>query len=174
MQLVCLLRCECIEDFVLWQFNWKFLFSRGITAGLLVQNTLKYLLGFGKVSDYLGYNALDDFFPRISLKPNATCTDNWCLKQQAIAAARPKVEVVEEVAVDEGPLHEDNEFGIELVDESEPVVATKCKDAAKESGTGLRLAYDAPVVEEQQVDTSSTVNVDDVSLEELMKQMNSI
>lgn len=133
------------------------------------------MLGFGKVSDYLGYNALDDFFPRISLKPNATCTDSWCLKQQAIAAARPKVEVVEEVAVDEGPLHEDNEFGIELVDESEPVVTvTTGKEAAKESGTGLRLAYDAPVAEEQQVDTSSTVNVDDVSLEELMKQMNSI
>lgn len=152
------------------------MFFRGITAGLLVQNTLKYLLGFGKVSDYLGYNALDDFFPRISLKPNATCTDSWCLKQQAIAAARPKVEVVEEVAVDEGPLHEDNEFGIELVDESEPVVVpgTTCKNAAKESGTGLRLAYDAPVAEEQQVDNSSTVNVDDVSLEELMKQMNSI
>lgn len=128
------------------------------------------------MSDYLGYNALDDFFPRISLKPNATCTDSWCLKQQAIAAARPKVEVVEEVAVDEGPLHEDNEFGIELVDESEPVVVqgTTCKNAAKESGTGLRLAYDAPVAEEQQVDNSSTVNVDDVSLEELMKQMNSI
>lgn len=128
------------------------------------------------MSDYLGYNALDDFFPRISLKPNSTCTDSWCLKQQAIAAARPKVEVVEEVAVDEGPLHEDNEFGIELVDESEPVVVqgTTCKNAAKESGTGLRLAYDAPVAEEQQVDNSSTVNVDDVSLEELMKQMNSI
>lgn len=128
------------------------------------------------MSDYLGYNALDDFFPRISLKPNATCTDSWCLKQQAIAAARPKVEVVEEVAVDEGPLHEDNEFGIELVDESEPLVVqgTTCKNAAKESGTGLRLAYDAPVAEEQQVDNSSTVNVDDVSLEELMKQMNSI
>lgn len=28
----------------------------GIVAGLLVQNTLKYLLHFGVVSKYLGYN----------------------------------------------------------------------------------------------------------------------
>jgi len=30
----------------------------GIVAGMLVQNTLKYLLGFGEVSFYLGYSAL--------------------------------------------------------------------------------------------------------------------
>ena len=132
------------------------------------------MLGFGKVSDYLGYNALDDFFPRISLKPNPTCTDNWCVKQQAIAAARPKVEAVEEVQVDDGPLHEENEFGIELVDESEPVaVPVKTEKAAKQEGTGLKLAYDAPD-EEATGSAANTVNVDDVSLEELMKQMNSI
>lgn len=145
---------------------------RGITAGLLVQNTLKYLLGFGKVSDYLGYNALDDFFPRISLKPNPTCTDNWCMKQQAIAAARPKAVVVEEEVVDDGPLHESNEFGIELVDESKPVTVP-VKATAKEDKSGLKLAYDAPD-EGVPGDADNTVNVDDVSLEELMKQMNSI
>lgn len=147
--------------------------SRGITAGLLVQNTLKYLLGFGKVSDYLGYNALDDFFPRISLKPNTTCTDSWCIKQQALAAARPKVEAAVEVVEDEAPLHESNEFGIELVDESEPVV--QVTPAAKGTSTGLKLAYEAPVASSATDDDNVTnVNVDDVSLEELMKQMNSI
>jgi hypothetical protein len=30
----------------------------GIVAGLLVQNTLKYLLDFGTVSHYLGYSSL--------------------------------------------------------------------------------------------------------------------
>lgn len=38
--------------------------TMGITAGLLVQNSLKYLLNFGEVSDYLGYNAMNDFFPK--------------------------------------------------------------------------------------------------------------
>lgn len=161
-------------DFVFGKekFNFVFYYLRGITAGLLVQNTLKYLLGFGNVSDYLGYNALDDFFPRISLKPNATCTDSWCLKQQAIAAARPKAEVVEEVVVDDGPLHEDNEFGIELVDESEPVAVPVKGGASKGENSGLKLAYEAP--EGTTGDGGPTVNVDDVSLEELMKQMNSI
>lgn len=137
---------------------------------MLVQNTLKYLLGFGKVSDYLGYNALDDFFPQISLRPNPTCTDNWCIKRQAEYAAKPKVEVVKEVPVDEGPLHEDNEFGIELVDESEPVVAAAA--ATKSHPSGLKLAYDAP---EEGHTTGDTVTVaEDVSLEELMKQMNNM
>lgn len=36
--------------------------TMGIVAGFLVQNTLKYLLKFGTVSHYLGYNALQDFF----------------------------------------------------------------------------------------------------------------
>lgn len=46
-----------------------------VDAGMLVQNMLKYLLNFGEVSDYLGYNALSDFFPRMSLKPNPQCDD---------------------------------------------------------------------------------------------------
>ena len=44
--------------------------TMGITAGLLVQNSLKYLLDFGEVSHYLGYSALMDFFPKYSMKPN--------------------------------------------------------------------------------------------------------
>lgn len=152
------------------QFNIAFVF-RGITAGILVQNTLKYLLGFGKVSDYLGYNALDDFFPQISLRPNPTCTDNWCIKRQAEYAAKPKIEEIAQEAVDDGPLHEDNEFGIELVDESEPVVAVPAP-AAKGPSSGLKLAYDAP---SEVPTTGQTVTVgEDVSLEELMKQMNNI
>lgn len=47
----------------------------GIVAGMLVQNTLKYLLNFGEVSSYLGYNALIDFFPKMVLRPNPQCDD---------------------------------------------------------------------------------------------------
>eukprot|EP00042_Codosiga_hollandica_P051905 m.647746 g.647746 ORF g.647746 m.647746 type:complete len:380 (+) comp58378_c0_seq2:2891-4030(+) len=42
--------------------------TMGIVAGLLVQNSLKFLLKFGEVSMYLGYDALADFFPINELK----------------------------------------------------------------------------------------------------------
>ena len=42
--------------------------TMGITAGLLVQNSLKFLLDFGEVSHYLGYSALKDFFPQVYLR----------------------------------------------------------------------------------------------------------
>lgn len=145
--------------------------TMGIVAGLLVQNTLKYLLGFGDVSDYLGYNALNDFFPKISLKPNPTCSDNWCQKRQKEFDARPKViKAVVEVD-DSAPLHEDNDFGIELVDETEPILP-EIPSKSHSSLRGLKLAYEAPAPD--QSSSASTVNVDDVSLEELMKQMNNI
>jgi len=50
----------------------------GMTAGMLVQNVLKYLLGFGTVSMYLGYNAMDDFFPQMFLAPSSTCPNFLC------------------------------------------------------------------------------------------------
>jgi ubiquitin-like modifier-activating enzyme 5 len=56
--------------------------TMGIVAGFLVQNALKYLLKFGKVSHYLGYNALLDYFPTMCLKPNETCSDSFCVKRQ--------------------------------------------------------------------------------------------
>lgn len=144
--------------------------TMGITAGLLVQNTLKYLLGFGEVSDYLGYNALNDFFPKMSLKPNRTCDDSNCIKQQKIFAAKPKVETVRE-EIDEGPLHETNEFGIELVDESATV---ETKQPTLEVGQGLKFAFEAPDTIQRQDSPLESDNDAAVSLEELMEQMKSM
>merc|ERR1712020_204871 len=56
--------------------------TMGIVAGFLVQNTLKYLLHFGDVSDYLGYNAMTDFFPRMTMRPNADCDEFYCRDRQ--------------------------------------------------------------------------------------------
>ncbi len=42
----------------------------------------RYLLGFGKVSQYLGYNALEDFFPTLDMKPNSQCDNNHCVTRQ--------------------------------------------------------------------------------------------
>jgi ubiquitin-like modifier-activating enzyme 5 len=53
-----------------------------VVAGFLVQNALKYLLNFGEVSCYLGYNALEDFFPRQEIRPNPQCEDRFCRQRQ--------------------------------------------------------------------------------------------
>lgn len=141
--------------------------TMGITAGMLVQNTLKYLLNFGEVSDYLGYNALIDFFPKMSLKPNTQCEDRFCRQRQKEFNARPKeVAVIEEVA-QEGPLHGENLYGIELVAENAPAAAQTISNAAPLL-SGLRYEHEAPIFE----DDSPTVRADtEAVLAELMAQM---
>jgi len=56
--------------------------TMGITAGFLVQDTLKYLLNFGQVGYYLGYSAMKDHFPTQVLRCNPECVNNWCRKRQ--------------------------------------------------------------------------------------------
>lgn len=118
--------------------------TMGIVAGFLVQNTLKYLLKFGSVTHYLGYNAMQDFFPTMSMKPNPSCDDKHCLKQQTMyqkkLAAMP-VEVKEEEKEEE-VVHEDNDWGISLVDESEDVAETNTN--LQTLGEGLQYAYTKP------------------------------
>jgi len=112
--------------------------TMGITAGLLAQASLKYLLNFGTVSNFLGYDALGDFFPTYGMGPNPDCGSVQCKRrqkeyQEKVAAEkeaeklRPKP-AVEEVTLES--LHADNEWGIEVVDSSdgpvaEPVVEEK-------------------------------------------------
>ncbi|KAH8325321.1 hypothetical protein KR067_009197 [Drosophila pandora] len=147
--------------------------TMGITAGFLVQNALKYLLNFGEVSDYLGYNALNDFFPRMTLKPNPQCDDRNCLLRQKEFQARPKpVEVKEDVSSSDEPLHATNEWGIELVADDEPV---NCPEPAKSSSVvqGLKLAYEAPEKDKVEEENVATVS-DETSLEDLMAQMKSM
>ncbi|PWA49010.1 NAD(P)-binding Rossmann-fold superfamily protein [Artemisia annua] len=93
--------------------------TMGVVAGLLVQNTLKFLLQFGQVSPYLGYNALKDFFPTMAMKPNPQCSNGPCLERQKEymlikpardAAAKAKME--EELSAIEIPIHADNEWNI--------------------------------------------------------------
>ena len=43
----------------------------------------RFLLGFGETSFYVGYNALQDFFPKMAMKPNPACDDRNCMKRQA-------------------------------------------------------------------------------------------
>ena len=52
--------------------------TMGIIAGFLSQTVLKYLLDFGEVSHFLGYNAFTDFFPRYPMGPNPDCSERKC------------------------------------------------------------------------------------------------
>lgn len=102
--------------------------TMGVVAGLLVQNTLKYLLKFGQVSPYLGYNSLKDYFPTMAMKPNPQCSNAACLERQKEyilekpardAAAKAKMEA-EASSATECSLHADNEWNISVVDDSDP------------------------------------------------------
>ncbi|KAI6170417.1 Ubiquitin-like modifier-activating enzyme 5 [Aphelenchoides bicaudatus] len=115
--------------------------TMAVVAGFLVQNTLKFLLNFGEVSHYLGYNALEDFFPRQEIKPNPQCEDRFCRQRQkeyqARKASEPaSVEKPAEVAV----VHESNEWGIECVDDETPDEPTSSQPQTTQ---GVRYAYEA-------------------------------
>lgn len=142
--------------------------TMGIVAGMLVQNTLKYLLNFGEVSNYLGYNALIDFFPKMTLRPNTQCNDRYCLERQQEFNSKPKVALEEAAVEDDTPLHDDNLYGIELVscdDSSSYSAATQVLE------TGLKFAYEAaPPTKDHSQDDANI----DVSLDDLMAQMKSI
>ncbi|XP_044268400.1 ubiquitin-like modifier-activating enzyme 5 [Tribolium madens] len=140
--------------------------TMGVIAGFLVQNALKYLLKFGNVSNYLGYSALTDFFPNMNLKPNPHCDDSNCRLRQKEFAAKPKVQIVENTQESDTPLHEDNEWGISLVDES-----VENEKGSQNVASGVSLAYTVPDKEIGDVEVSKS---DDTSLEELMAQMKAI
>ncbi|KAF0297205.1 Ubiquitin-like modifier-activating enzyme 5 [Amphibalanus amphitrite] len=73
--------------------------TMGVVSGLLVQNTLKYLLKFGNVTHYLGYSSLQDFFPTMSMKPNPSCDDSYCRHQSGgrDGTGEPEKELVQGV-----------------------------------------------------------------------------
>nr|CAG4642558.1 EOG090X07G2 [Evadne anonyx] len=143
--------------------------TMAIVAGFLVQNTLKYLLKFGQVTYYLGYNAMQDFFPTMSMKPNETCDDNFCRQRQKerkefllLNPVEEKEEIKEECVI-----HETNDWGISLVDESTPPPNASPVEIAP----GIRAAYDLPAEDIQEANPSYETNL---SLEELMAQMKTI
>ncbi|XP_004415979.1 PREDICTED: ubiquitin-like modifier-activating enzyme 5 isoform X1 [Odobenus rosmarus divergens] len=145
--------------------------TMGVVAGILVQNVLKFLLNFGTVSFYLGYNAMQDFFPTMSMKPNPQCDDRNCRKQQEEykkkVAALPKQEAAQE---EEEIIHEDNEWGIELVSEVSEEELKNSSGPIPDLPEGITVAYTIP---KKQEDSVAEVTVEDSgeSLEDLMAKM---
>merc|ERR1711936_197698 len=131
--------------------------TMGIVAGFLVQNVLKYLLHFGTVSNYLGYNAMDDFFPTMSMKPNPGCDEYHCVKRQNQKAKELEENPVIDLDIEEeeAVVHEDNDWGISLVDED---VGDVGAGGSQQLATGISTAYSfnqqpAPVEEVTEEDT---------------------
>lgn len=145
--------------------------TMGVVAGILVQNVLKYLLGFGTVSHYLGYNAMLDFFPTMAMKANPQCDDKHCRRQQEEykkkEAERPKQEAVQE---EEEIVHEENEWGIELVSEVTEAELQAASGPKPDLPEGITVAYTIPE-KDAEATSGQTVEETDQSLEELMAQM---
>lgn len=143
--------------------------TMGVVAGILVQNVLKYLLKFGTVSYYLGYNAMQDFFPTMAMKANPQCSDSYCRRQQEEykrkEAECPKEEVVQ---VEEEVVHEDNEWGIELVSEVTDVELQAASGVVPDLPEGITVAYTIP---DKDTAAGETVEDTEQSLDELMAQM---
>ena len=162
--------------------------TMGIVAGFLVQNTLKYLLEFGRVSPYLGYSAMTDFFPSMEMKPNPSCTNAVCRKRQSsyqalitskayIEKARREEEarLAAEAAEAAKPLHEDNEWSIEVIDDDAEGAEGAAVGGEGALPTGLKYempAADAAGDAEDEEDAAADASGADV--EDLMSQLKSI
>ncbi|KAD4385840.1 hypothetical protein E3N88_26009 [Mikania micrantha] len=151
--------------------------TMGVVAGLLVQNTLKFLLKFGQVSPYLGYNALKDYFPTMTMKPNPQCSNRPCLERQKeymlIKPARDavaKAKREEELSAIDIPIHADNEWNISVVDDCDDVINARSSDALPEG-----LVHELPNADVYKHPTVSNENVDTVDdLEDLKRQLEAL
>ncbi|XP_078344173.1 ubiquitin-like modifier-activating enzyme 5 isoform X2 [Oculina patagonica] len=154
--------------------------TMGIVAGFLVQNTLKYLLKFGSISYYLGYNAMQDFFPSMMLKPNPGCEEMVCQQRQKEYQESDEAKREEKVATtneeEEEVKHEDNDWGITLVDEAKD--DDEEDEASPELVAGVQLAYSKrkPTRKiSQEISSEGQISADDeLSVEDLMKKLKSI
>ncbi|KAJ3697290.1 hypothetical protein LUZ61_000995 [Rhynchospora tenuis] len=155
--------------------------TMGVVAGLLVQNALKYLLKFGQVSPYLGYNSLKDFFPTMEMRPNPQCSNAACVDRQKEymkskpvrdAAAKAKIEA-EASSLNEEPLHLDNEWNISVLDDSDAGVSTSEKAP---SILPEGLVHELPTADNypDQVGPTATGGIDDDDLEELQRQLDAL
>ncbi|XP_051208721.1 ubiquitin-like modifier-activating enzyme 5 [Lolium perenne] len=152
--------------------------TMGVVAGLLVQNALKYLLKFGQVSPYLGYNSLKDYFPTMEMRPNPQCSNLACLERQKEymqskpardAAAKAKIEAEASAAI-EYPVHIDNEWNISVVDDSDIALSSILRTATDNLPEGLlrELPHEDFYVEPPTPASSGAIDDD---LEELQRQL---
>lgn len=150
-----------------------------LVSSFLAQNVLKHLLGFGKVSYFLGYNAFDDFFPNYVMKPNPFCENKNCLKSQEIYKQKlilsppQKVEEKKEEPVK----HEDNLWGISLIEENDngtDPTPSNHQSSSILNNPGITTKFEKSQ-NSQNEDPSLFVNLDpNLNLENLQNQFNQL
>lgn len=126
--------------------------TMGLVAAMLIQNVLKYTLSFGKVSYYLGYNSMSDFFPTWDMRPNPECGDFQCRQRQADYKDWVAPVYSEQKEKKEAVHHEDNEWGIEVED-------ANVEEQDQTVAAGLTFQYTAnkyETVQEDQLPEEST------------------
>lgn len=122
---------------------------------------------------YLGYSALEDFFPTWEMKPNVTCDDKECVKRQKEFQKNPVYMQLDFMSSEEdgkAPVHEES-FGIEIVDE------TSAGDLADDTEVthGLRTEYKKTQSSGQEAGDSNAQPIQSgESLEELMSRMKNL
>ncbi|TPP47711.1 ThiF family protein [Leishmania donovani] len=137
--------------------------TMGIVAGFLAQNTLKYLLQFGDVSEYVGYDAMRDHFPRVELKANPECRNALCGERQAAYAAKWDI-TVEAEGKDSLTVHS----GVANI-------AAALLGSNGEGESGLEYAYAGTAADNAAVeDEDKYVKMAGASVEELMARMKAI
>jgi ubiquitin-like modifier-activating enzyme 5 len=155
----------------------------GIVAGMLVQNTLKHLLAFGQVTQYLGYSSLTDYFPTMEIKPNPTCDNIECIKRQeewnAGAEERQALEEKEEEAnriaeLDNDVIHETNEWGIEVVDDTDAPSAPHTSTVSAQLPVGVQYAHDVERTHPVSSRPDGTSEAEDMLMEELLAKLEAI
>ena len=166
--------------------------TMGIVAGFLVQNVLKFLLGFGQTSYYLGYNAMSNFFPTQLLRPNPGCESAECRAQQAKWSAEGAWAPQQWAAAchDDTPAeHDENDWGIvcepaasegaegaegaegsgaEGAPTAAAAAAAAAAPAAQQAGEGLKFAFAAR--EERDADAEVVEDVEE-GVDELAAQL---
>lgn len=146
--------------------------TMGLIAALLIQNVLKYLLGFGQVSYFLGYSAMNNFFPSDIMKPNKDCANSACIKCQEKWNGKWEAQIWKGKGHDgvEGKevTHEDNEWNICVCEEGDEAG----NNVVETNVNGIEYEY-APSTKITD-DEIPSIQVNDSSVEDLMAQLNAL
>lgn len=158
--------------------------TMGLVAALLSQAALKYLLGFAPVSCFLGYNAFSDFFPRDVLRPNPECTNEWCRRRQREAKEAgldyppgygKDGGEVKRGGCEEPPVHESNEWGIEVVETSEGPLCSDEHGSEKKLAEGIAYAYEPVRNDGHSESRDAVISVDnELSIDDLAEQLKAL
>jgi len=121
---------------------------------------------------------MEDFFPKMSLKPNKDCDDYHCRKQQKkfaeeeVERLKNQPEIVETPDATNEIVHEENDWGISLVaDDDDDVPDQSSNQEGSHLAEGLSLAYERRVTMEADVKEVQENIESEQSLEDIMNQM---